>query len=115
MTRKPKPKTWSFSAGERPQTVVVYERVRGGPLYARAWDPTMNGGRGGRRKIALKHRDREQAKSYALAQAAKLKQGDGDIARGTVRLSRSTSATARRGRPRPSSRAMRVGSRCGLA
>ena len=31
-------KKWSYSAGERPHTVRVYERIPGGVLWARVWD-----------------------------------------------------------------------------
>lgn len=43
-------KKWSYSAGERPYTVVVYERTPGGTLQVRAWDPPLNGGKGGWRR-----------------------------------------------------------------
>ena len=73
MARK---KPWSFSAGSRPHTVTVFERTAGGPLWVRVWDPTLQGGKGGRRRLSLKHRNRERAKSYAFAQAALLREGE---------------------------------------
>ena len=76
-------KRWSYSAGSRPHTVTVYER--GGKLEARAWDPTLRG-KGGWRRRSLGHNDRDQAKTYALEQAAKLKRGTADITRGVVKL-----------------------------
>ena len=79
-------KRWSYSAGERPYTVIVEEREIGGVLRARAWDPTKRGGRGNWVRRSLKHRDREAAKSYALEQAAKLRQGSAEITAGVVKL-----------------------------
>ena len=80
-------KAWRFSAGTRPHTFTVYERNAGGPLYARCWDPSMNGGRGGKRRVSLGHRDRQRAKAYALEQAAKLAQGHDDLSAGRITLS----------------------------
>ena len=80
-------KRWSYSAGERPHTVVVEEREVGGTLRVRAWDPTKRGGRGNWVRRSLGHNDRDQAKAYALEQAVKLKRGTADITRGVVKLS----------------------------
>lgn len=79
-------KKWKYRAGSRPYTVIVYEREAGGFLYARVWDPTRRSGRGGWRRVSLGHRDRERAKAYALAQAAKLREGVDDILAGRVTL-----------------------------
>jgi hypothetical protein len=67
---------WSYSSGERPNTVRVFERQRGGVLYARAWDATARGGRGNWHVRSLKHRDKKRAKRYAITQAAKLESGE---------------------------------------
>jgi len=81
-------KCWSFAAGEKGTTVTVYERLAGGLLYARALDPTLAGGKGGYRRLSLGHRDKERAKTYALEQAAKLRQGRNELAEGKVTLAR---------------------------
>lgn len=67
----PRKKNWSFSAGEYPHTVRVFEREPGGMLYAQAWDPTV----GYSPRISLRHRDQEQAITYAETEAAKLRDG----------------------------------------
>lgn len=64
---------WSYTAGERPYCVRVFERRPGGNIYVAAWDPTLRGGRGGERKRSLKHKDRDAAIAYADEQAAKLR------------------------------------------
>ena len=51
------PKTWSYKAGKRPNTVTVAERTPGGPIYARAWDRT----REKYVRVSLGHRDRKAA------------------------------------------------------
>lgn len=81
-----KRRKWSYSAGERPNTLIVYEREAGGPLWVRAWDPTLSNGKGRWRRKALGHRDRERAKAYALEQAAKLMKGETDLHKGKVTL-----------------------------
>lgn len=83
-----KRRCWNFAAGEKGCTVTVYEREPGGLLYARAFDPTLAGGKGGYRRLSLGHRDRERAKTYALEQAAKLRQGRNELAEGKVTLSK---------------------------
>ena len=79
-------KRWSYSAGERPHTVIVEERKVGGVLRARAWDTNLRGGQGDWVRRSLRHRDKEAAKSYALEQAAKLRKGDAEITAGVVKL-----------------------------
>ena len=79
-------KRWSYSAGERPHTVVVEEREAGGTLRIRAWDATRRGGRGDWVRRSLGHNDRDHAKAYALEQAAKLRKGAAEITRGVVKL-----------------------------
>jgi hypothetical protein len=74
-----KRKRWTFAAGEKGCTVTVYERRPGGPLHARAFDPKLAGGRGGYRRLSLVHRDRERAKTYALKESAKLREGRAEI------------------------------------
>jgi integrase len=81
-----KPKCWSHAEGEKGETVTVYERRPGGLLYARAFDPTLAGGKGGYVRRSLKHRDQERAKTYALEQAAKLRQGRNELAEGKITL-----------------------------
>src|SRR2546427_1422937 len=83
-----KPKCWSHAEGEEGEKVRVYERRPGGLLHARTFDPSLGGGRGGYRRASLKHRDQERAKTYALEQAAKLRQGYNELAAGKVRLSK---------------------------
>ena len=83
MSKKQK---WSYSAGERPYTVVVYEREPGGPLQARVWNPTLSNGNGGWRRKSLGHTDRERAKTYALEQTAKLRKGEDDLKKGKATL-----------------------------
>lgn len=77
-------KKWSYSAGSKPYTIVVYEREPGGTLYIRAWDPTKSRGNrpGGWIRKSLGHRDREVATAYALEQAGKLRKGDAELQRG---------------------------------
>jgi len=83
-----KPKCWSHAEGEKGETVTVYERRPGGLLYARAFDPKLAGGKGGYRRVSLKHRNQERAKTYALEQAAKLRQGQNEMAEGKITLVR---------------------------
>jgi len=83
-----KRKRWSYIAGTKGATITVFEREPGGMLYARAWDPTMRGGRGGYRRITLKHQDREAAKDFALEQAKKLREGLADLTAGRASLAR---------------------------
>ena len=86
--RKRRAKLWSVAEGDRGHTVTVFERERDGPLYARAFDPSLRNGRGDYRRVSLGHRDKERAKVYALAQAAKLREGQADIISGRVTLAR---------------------------
>ncbi len=79
---------WTYAAGEKGHTVTVYEREPGGLLYARALDPSLQDGRGGYRRVSLGHRDRERAKTYALDQAAKLREGRADVTAGANTLAR---------------------------
>ena len=79
-------KKWKYAVGEKGETVTVYEREPGGPLYARAFDPMLRGGKGGYRRLSLGHRDRDRAKTYAHEQAAKLRQGRSDLSMGRITL-----------------------------
>ncbi len=88
MSRKQKRKLWKYSAGEKGHTVTVYQRQLGGPIYARAYDPSLAAGQGGYKRISLGHRDKERAESYALAQAAKLREGAAEINAGRITLGR---------------------------
>src|SRR3989442_216776 len=83
-----RPKCWRHTEGEKGVTVTVYERRPGGLLYARAFDPSLAGGKGGYVRRSLKHRDQERAKTYALEQAAKLRRGLNELAEGKVTLSK---------------------------
>jgi integrase len=69
---------WTYSTGERPHTVTVYEREQGGVLYARAWDANARDGKGNWRRVSLGHRDKRRAKSYAKGEAEKLETGQVD-------------------------------------
>ena len=79
-------KRWSYSAGERPHTVVVEEREVGGTLRVRAWDATRHGGKGGWVRRSLGHSDKEKARIYAHEQHAKLKKGQDELKVGLVTL-----------------------------
>ena len=78
--RKPK---WRYTAGDRGAQVTVYERLPGGPLYVRATN-----GRGGYIRQSLGYRDRDRAKAYALAEAAKLQAGEGAVRDGRLPIAR---------------------------
>ncbi len=80
-----KPQKFRYRTGDRGCSVTVYERKRGGPLWARIWDPNLNG-RGGWRRRSLGHRDQDRAKSYADNQLAKLRKGAADLSLGKVTL-----------------------------
>jgi hypothetical protein len=71
-----KKKPWSFSAGEYRNTVTVYERKPGGPIYVRVRSPRDSTSY---IRKSLGHSDHERAKIYALEQSAKLIQGEADI------------------------------------
>lgn len=75
---------WSYTEGKRPHRVRVFERQRGGVLYARVWDAK----RGTYVKRSLGHRDRERAKVYAAEQYAKLLAGSREIEEGRTTLGR---------------------------
>lgn len=79
---------WSHTEGARGFTVTVQERSPGGLIYARAYDPKLRGGRGGYRRISLKHSDRELARKYALKQAGLLREGIAEITEERVTLAR---------------------------
>ena len=81
-------KCWSFSTGGKGSSVTVYEREPGGLLYARALDRSLAGGRGGYRRVSLGHKDRERAKTYAMEQGAKIRQGHAEMLEGKVTLAR---------------------------
>ncbi len=86
--RKRRRKLWCYAVGDRGYTVTVYERSPGGLLYARAWDRSVAGGKGGWRRMSLGHRDRESATRYALRQAAKLREGTAEVTNSKPKLSR---------------------------
>ena len=66
---------WSYSAGEYPHTVRVFERTPSGVIYGGTWDPTLRDGRGNERRQSLGHRDRDRAEAWAKAQAGALAKG----------------------------------------
>ena len=88
MSSKMSSKKWKYAVGEKGGTVTVYEREVGGLLYARAFDSSLQSRKGGYRRISLGHRDKERAKTFALEQAAKLKQGRSDLTLGKITLAR---------------------------
>lgn len=63
---------WSYRAGRRPNSVIVEERVPGGPLYVRVWDSSARNGNGNWIRRSLGHRDRDQAVAYATQHADQL-------------------------------------------
>ncbi len=70
------PSKWAYSAGKWGENRIrVFERSRGGIIYAAATDRTN----GKTIRVSLGHRDRERAKVYADRQAAKLREGMADI------------------------------------
>ena len=78
-----KRKRWRWSTGTRPHTAAVEERVPGGPIYGRVWNPKTNSWK----RVSLKHTNKERAKAWALDQAAKLARGDEAIRMGKMTLS----------------------------
>ena len=84
----PRRRRWSYSAGNKPHTVIVYERTAGGSLHARCWDPKLRGGVGGRRRVSLGHKDRERAISYAHEQAVKLLRAESELTKERMTLAR---------------------------
>lgn len=89
---------WKYSVGDRPHTVTVYERRRGGNLYVRVWDPTL-GKEGAYRKRSLKYPARQadgdldpeavkRAKAYAAKQQSKLVEGEAAIRTGKLTVRR---------------------------
>ncbi|MCH7717261.1 MAG: tyrosine-type recombinase/integrase [Gemmatimonadetes bacterium] len=112
--KRKRSKLWSFAEGDRGHTVTVFERERDGPLYARAFDQSLRNGRGGYRRISLGHRDRDRAEVYALEQAAKLREGQAEIATGKTTLARlfalyETHRTPRKSRGEQVEDARRIG------
>lgn len=76
---------WSYTAGEYGNSVRVYERTPGGIIYGATRDPTAAGGE---RRVSLRHRDREKAKSWADREAAKLREGAEEARSGTPTVRR---------------------------
>lgn len=81
MPRKKKVRCWRYTAGKKPHQFTVEERVPGGVIYERVYDPslttTVRGKtrRGGQVRHSLGHADREAAMKYAEQEAAKLRAG----------------------------------------
>jgi len=78
------PKKWSYTAGKRPNTVTVSERIPGGMIYAKAW--RSSNGQYIRRSLG--HRNREASELYADEEALKLKKGESSVRVGRVTLDR---------------------------
>lgn len=68
-------KLWSFSAGEYGNVVQVFERTEGGNLYAKMWDPTLKR----QDKVSLRHKDRDRAMKYAVAESLALRDGAAEL------------------------------------
>jgi len=79
-------KRWTYKAGDRPHSVVVYEREAGGVICTRVWDATGQGGKGNYKRISLGHRDKAKAKRYAIDEAAKLQHGRSELNRDKATL-----------------------------
>ena len=110
MARRKEP--WSYTAGERPYQVTVYERVAGGPISVRIWDPTLRGGKGQMVRRSLKHNDREKAREYAGDQASKLVKGQAEIGAGRVTLADIFAAYGQYRTPRKSASEQQADWRC---
>ena len=65
-------KKWKYAVGEKGGTVTVYEREVGGLLHARAFDPSLQSGKGGYRRVSLGHRDKDRAKAASFRASKKL-------------------------------------------
>ena len=65
-------KLWAYSAGTRPNVVRVFETAPGSTLQVRRWDATKKRWI----KRSLGHRDRRQARAFAIELAAQLAKGE---------------------------------------
>ena len=110
MARRKEPR--SYTAGERPYQVTVYERLAGGPISVRIWDPTLRGGKGQMVRRSLKHKDREKARKYAGDQASKLVKGQAEIGAGRVTLADVFAAYGQHRTPRKSASEQQADGRC---
>lgn len=61
---------WSYTAGQRPYRVRVYERKGSSNIYSAVWDPEA----GKERRKSLKHGDRDKAISWADKRAGELRE-----------------------------------------
>lgn len=93
---------WSYTAGERPHTVKVYEREPGGVLYVSVWSPTARDGKGNVLRRSLGHRDKKAARAYARGEAAKLERGIAALRTGQVTLAQVFTAYRQHPSPRKS-------------
>ena len=93
--RTKRSRCWSHTEGARGFTVTVQERYPGGPIYTRAYDPKLRGGRGGYKRVSLQHSSRELARKYAVKQAALLREGLDEITEERVTLARILSLYAK--------------------
>lgn len=110
---------WSHTEGERPNTVTVSERRRGGPVYVKVWD--SGAGKYVRRSLKFKVRDEdgdlipeavEKAETYAMEQALKRKKGRGEPWTDTVTLAKVFAEYERRRTPKKSERVQAADRRC---
>lgn len=69
--RRRKPARWSFTAGEHPYSVRVFEREPGGVLYVKAWNRATKR----QERYSLGHRDQERAIAQAESTAKRLRDG----------------------------------------
>jgi integrase len=79
-------KPWSYSIGERGNRVTVFERTKGGTLYAKVWNPAARDGKGGMSWRSLEHRDKTAAKAYAKKLSGRLEADEEQIRVGRVTL-----------------------------
>lgn len=83
-----KRKKWCHSIGKRPNRVTVFERVPGGVLYVRLWDPSLRKGLGNFRRYSLGHKDRDRARAHAAELHARLMKGEDERRVGRITLAR---------------------------
>lgn len=66
---------WSYTAGQRPYSVTVYEHRRSPNIWYRVWVPSRDNWKRG----SLKHNDQDAAIAWADEEAAKLRRGQSDL------------------------------------
>ncbi len=70
--KKKQQQKWRYRAGERGCAVTVFERVAGGNLYARVWNPAH---KRWHTPKTLGHKDRTLAMQYAEEESQRIKDG----------------------------------------